>query len=46
MQREFNLNIIMLVAINLLIKPFFIFGIDRTVQNVVGTSEYGMYFTC
>jgi O-antigen/teichoic acid export membrane protein len=45
MQREFNLNIIMLVAINLLIKPFFIFGIDRTVQNVVGTSEYGMYFT-
>lgn len=45
MQREFGLNIILLVAINLLIKPFFIFGIDRTVQNVVGTEVYGMYFT-
>jgi O-antigen/teichoic acid export membrane protein len=44
-QREFGLNIILLVAINLLIKPFFIFGIDRTVQNVVGTEQYGMYFT-
>ena len=44
MQREFSLNIIILLAINLLIKPFFIFGIDRTVQNVVGTEEYGIYF--
>jgi len=26
MQREFSLNIIILLAINLLIKPFFIFG--------------------
>ncbi|MCB0663938.1 MAG: oligosaccharide flippase family protein, partial [Saprospiraceae bacterium] len=45
MHKEFGLNIIILVAINLLIKPFFIFGIDRTVQNVVGTEVYGMYFT-
>ena len=29
---------------NFLIKPFWVFGIDRTVQNVVGPSEYGFYF--
>ena len=45
MQKEFSLNIIILLAINLLIKPFFIFGIDRTVQNIVGTEQYGIYFT-
>ncbi len=41
--REFILNILLLVFINLLIKPFFIFGIDLTVQNRVG-EEYGLYF--
>jgi len=45
MQREFSLNIILLISVNLLIKPFFIFGIDRTVQNVVGTETYGVYAT-
>lgn len=45
MNKEFSLNIIFLISINLLIKPFFIFGIDRTVQNVVGTATYGIYFT-
>ncbi len=44
MNREFFINIIFLVSINLLIKPFFIFGIDRTVQNVVGAETYGIYF--
>jgi O-antigen/teichoic acid export membrane protein len=28
-----------------LIKPFWIFGIDRTVQNIVGAEEYGLYFS-
>ena len=41
--REFLINIFFLLFINLLIKPFFIFGIDLAVQNRVGT-EYGMYF--
>ncbi|MFK8005173.1 MAG: polysaccharide biosynthesis C-terminal domain-containing protein [Saprospiraceae bacterium] len=45
MNKEFSLNILFLISINLLIKPFFIFGIDRTVQNVVGTETYGIYFT-
>ncbi len=44
MNREFLLNILFLIAINLLIKPFFIFGIDRTVQNTVGAEVYGIYF--
>ena len=28
----------------MLIKPFWIFGIDRTVQNLVGDESYGFYF--
>jgi O-antigen/teichoic acid export membrane protein len=40
--REFLLNILLLVFINLLIKPFFIFGIDLGVQNRV--DDYGLYF--
>ncbi|MEQ8705563.1 MAG: polysaccharide biosynthesis C-terminal domain-containing protein [Phaeodactylibacter sp.] len=44
MKREFLLNIIFLLAANLLIKPFYLFGIDRTVQNTVPESEYGLYF--
>jgi O-antigen/teichoic acid export membrane protein len=27
-----------------LVKPFWVFGIDRTVQNMVGSTEYGMLF--
>jgi O-antigen/teichoic acid export membrane protein len=27
-----------------LVKPFWIFGIDRTVQNIVGAEQYGFYF--
>ncbi len=43
MKREFLLNLIFLFAINLVIKPLFVFGIDRGVQNVVG-DVYGIYF--
>ena len=31
------------MLLNLLVKPFYIFGIDRAVQNVVGTEVYGAY---
>lgn len=34
----------LLVVLNLLIKPFFILGIDAEVQNRVGEIEYGNYF--
>ncbi|MEM7102447.1 MAG: oligosaccharide flippase family protein [Bacteroidota bacterium] len=43
MKREFFINAVFLVSINLLIKPFYIFGIDRTVQNTVGSETYGIY---
>ena len=45
MQREFLINILFLVLINILIKPFFIFGIDLTVQNRLPEGDYGLYFT-
>jgi O-antigen/teichoic acid export membrane protein len=45
MNREFLFNIFLLIFINLLIKPFFIFGIDLTVQNRVPEGDYGLYFT-
>lgn len=45
MQRKFITNLGLLLLLNLLIKPFWVFGIDRTVQNVVGSQEFGFYFT-
>lgn len=44
MKRAFLINILFLLAVNLLIKPFYIFGIDRTVQNTVPPGDYGLYF--
>lgn len=44
MNSTFLLNIILLIGANLLVKPFYIFGIDRTVQNTVGTEAYGLFF--
>ena len=43
MQRKFLTNLLFLIFVNLLIKPFYIFGIDRTVQVTVGTADYGLY---
>jgi O-antigen/teichoic acid export membrane protein len=45
LKRKFVTNLILLVSLNLLIKPFWIFGIDRTVQNMVGDESYGLYFS-
>jgi O-antigen/teichoic acid export membrane protein len=44
MQRKFLTNLGLLLLLNLLIKPFWVFGIDRTVQNIVGVGGYGFYF--
>ncbi len=44
MKRKFVTNLILLLFLNLLIKPLYIFGIDRTVQNTVGDESFGMYF--
>jgi len=44
MKREFLINVVLIIGLNVLIKVFFIFGIDRSVQNIVGQAEYGAYF--
>lgn len=43
MNKKFLKNIIFLLFINLLIKPFWILGIDAVVQNTVGDTSYGLY---
>lgn len=45
MKRKFATNLILLLLLNLLVKPFWIFGIDRTVQNIVGAGEYGLFYS-
>ena len=44
-RKSFLGNLLLLVGLNLLIKPFWIFGIEVSVQNLVGTEAYGLYFT-
>ncbi len=44
MRKKFVTNLALVIFLNLLVKPFWIFGIDRTVQNVVGAEAYGFYF--
>lgn len=45
MKAKFLRNIIFVVGLNLLIKPFWVLGIDRVVQNFLGARVYGIYFT-
>ena len=44
MLKKFLSGLGLILALNLLIKPVWIFGIDRTVQNITG-NEYGFYYT-
>jgi O-antigen/teichoic acid export membrane protein len=44
MQRKFFTNLSFLFFLNIIVKPVWIFGIDRTVQNTVGAQNYGLYF--
>lgn len=44
-KRKFAINLFLLLLLNLLVKPFWIFGIDRTVQNMVGAGEYGLFYS-
>ena len=44
MSKTFISNLILIVFLNLLVKPFFILGIDAEVQNQVGSETYGLYF--
>src|SRR6186713_2505087 len=44
MQRKFVTNLALVLTLNLLIKPFWILGIDRYVQIAVGAETYGYYY--
>jgi len=44
MQKKFITNLALLLLLNLLIKPFWILGIDRAVQNAVSPAEYGLFY--
>lgn len=45
MKHRFFRNLLFLLTLNILVKPFWVFGIDRVVQNFVGTNQYGIYFS-
>jgi O-antigen/teichoic acid export membrane protein len=44
MQRKFITNLFFLLLANVIVKPFWIFGIDRVFQNKIGAEEYGFYY--
>src|SRR5690242_5607995 len=43
MQRKFVTNLALVLLLNLLIKPIWVF-FDIAVQNAVGTEQYGFYY--
>jgi O-antigen/teichoic acid export membrane protein len=43
LRRFFAKNLLFIIALNALVKPVWIFAIDRTVQNKVGHASYGTY---
>ena len=45
MQKKFLTNLGLLLFLTLLVKPFWILGIDRAVQNAVGAETFGLYFS-
>lgn len=44
MQKTFLSNLLLIVLLNVLVKPFYLFGVDAQIQNTVGAEDYGMYF--
>ena len=45
MKQKFVTNLVLIILLNLLIKPLWIFGIDRHVQVITGPEVFGMYTT-
>jgi hypothetical protein len=44
-QKDFVFNLCLLIFLNLLVKPFWMLGVDVGVQNSVGAADYGLYFS-
>jgi len=45
LKKKFITNLGFLIFLNGFVKPVYVFGIDRVVQNHVGPEVYGSYFT-
>lgn len=45
MKKNFITNLVLLILLNILIKPIWFFGIEVNVQNRVGNEQYGLYFS-
>jgi hypothetical protein len=43
LRRTFLFNLALVLVLNLLVKPFYILGIDAGVQSRVGSAAYGTY---
>jgi len=43
MKKHFISNLMLLVMVNLLIKPFWILGVERNIQISLGYEQYGIY---
>lgn len=44
MKKTFAINIVLLIGLNLFVKAFYLLGIDRQFQMVLGTTDYGLYY--
>ncbi|MFL5762575.1 MAG: oligosaccharide flippase family protein [Bacteroidia bacterium] len=44
MQKKFLTNLGLILFLNLLIKPFYVLGVEKAVQGQVGNAHYGQYF--
>ena len=45
MKKTFLSNLVLIIFLNIIVKPFYILGIDAEIINRVGEVEYGMYFS-
>jgi O-antigen/teichoic acid export membrane protein len=45
MKRKLLIDLLIILLLNVLVKPMAIFGIDAAVQNRLGSDTYGLYFS-
>ena len=44
MKKTFITNLVLLLVLNLLVKPFYILGVEAEIQNRVGPEDFGFFF--
>lgn len=44
MQRSFLTNFLFLLGLNIVVKPFYVLGVEAEIQNRVGAEAFGNYF--